>query len=60
MFVKLFESIASNPWVLAVGTVAFFTIKGLLWLLIPALALRFRNRFRRSKQPINEAIQVVE
>ena len=43
MLNQILNAIAGNPWVLAVGTIAFFTIKGVLWLLIPFLVVRWRR-----------------
>jgi hypothetical protein len=43
MLDQILNIITSNPWVLAAGTIAFFTIKGILWLLIPFLVIRWRR-----------------
>jgi len=44
MISVLFESVCSNPWVIALGTLAFFTLKGLAWLVVPTMMIRWRNR----------------
>jgi hypothetical protein len=50
MLDQILNAITHNPWVLALGTVAFFAIKGILWLLIPFLVIRYRRlAFRNSK-----------
>ena len=43
MLDQILNAITGNPWVLAIGTVAFFTVKGILWLLIPFLVIRWRR-----------------
>ena len=43
MLDQILNAITHNPWVLALGTVAFFAIKGILWLLIPFLVIRWRR-----------------
>ncbi len=54
MLDQILNAITGNPWVLAVGTVAFFTIKGILWLLIPFLVIRWRRLvFRRQHESEN-------
>ncbi len=37
------NALAENSWLLAVGTIAFFTVKGLLWLLVPFVLFRLRK-----------------
>jgi len=44
MISQIFESVCSQPWIIAVGTIAFFTVKGLAWLVVPAMMIRWRNR----------------
>jgi len=44
MISVLFESVCGNPWIIALGTVAFFTLKGLAWLIVPTMMIRWRNR----------------
>ena len=50
MLNQILNGILSNPWVLAIGTVAFFTVKGILWLLIPFLIVRWRRLTIQSKR----------
>lgn len=51
MLEQILNAITNNPWVLAVGTVAFFTVKGILWLVIPFLVIRWRRLvFQRSHE----------
>jgi hypothetical protein len=40
---QILNAIRHNPWVLAIGTLAFFSLKGILWLLIPFLVIRWRR-----------------
>ena len=51
MISALFESVFSNPWIIAVGTVIFFTVKGLAWLVVPAMMIRWRKRTLRKIIP---------
>ena len=44
MISQIFESVCSQPWIIAVGTITFFTVKGLAWLVVPAMMIRWRNR----------------
>ncbi len=39
------NAMAENSWLLAVGTIAFFTVKGLLWLTVPFVLYRLRKLF---------------
>jgi len=48
MISVLFESLCSHPWIIALGTVAFFTLKGLAWLVIPTMMIRWRNRLLKN------------
>ncbi len=48
MVATLIELIVNNKWVFAVGTFSFFAIKGLMWLLIPALIVRYKVRAKRK------------
>ncbi len=49
MLEQFLNAVTQNPWVLALGTVAFFTIKGILWLVVPFLIIRWRRlSFRRN------------
>jgi len=48
MISVLFESVCSQPWIIALGTVAFFTLKGLAWLVVPTMMIRWRNRRLRK------------
>jgi hypothetical protein len=58
MLDHILNAITGNPWVLAAGTVAFFTIKGVLWLLIPFLVIRWRKlvarRYHESQNAASE------
>jgi len=49
MLSDLIEAIVSNRWVIGFGTIGFFTVKGLAWLVIPALMLRWRNKILEKK-----------
>lgn len=49
MLEQMLTAITQNPWILAIGTVSFFAIKGILWLTIPYLAVRWRRRFLKSR-----------
>ncbi len=40
---KLLNAVTQNPWVLFLGTLAFFTVKGMLWIAIPFLVIRWRR-----------------
>lgn len=52
MLEQFLKAVTQNPWVLALGTVAFFTVKGILWLVVPFLIIRWRRfSFRRSVEP---------
>ena len=59
MLYDLLNAIVHNPWVLALGTIAFFTIKGILWLVIPFLVIRWRrlaiDRRQATEVPVHEA-----
>ena len=50
MITQVFESVCSQPWIIAMGTVTFFTVKGLAWLLVPAMMIRWRNRSLKKSQ----------
>ena len=39
-----------NSWLLAVATVAFFTIKGLLWIVVPMIAIRWKRWYFRANR----------
>jgi len=54
MISALFESVFSNPWIIAVGTVIFFTVKGLAWLIVPAMIIRWRKR--RLKKAFRQGV----
>ncbi len=43
MLDQILTGISQNPWVLALGTVTFFAIKGILWLTIPILLIRWKR-----------------
>ena len=43
MLEKIATGISNNPWLLAIGTVAFFAAKGLIWLAVPYLFYRWRK-----------------
>ncbi len=42
MLYAAWEWIVHNPLIIGTSTVVFFTVKGLLWLIVPALILRRR------------------
>lgn len=48
MIEQAWNALFNNSWALAVFTLAFFTIKGLLWLIVPVLVLRGRHWFVRT------------
>ena len=43
MLNQILTALTHNPWFIALGTVAFFSIKGILWLVIPFLVIRWRG-----------------
>jgi len=53
MISQIFESVLSQPWIIAAGTVTFFTVKGLAWLVVPAMIVRWRGH--RSKKSRRQA-----
>ena len=55
MLDQILNAIAGNPWILAIGTVAFFTVKGILWLLIPFLVIRWRRLVVRRQHESENA-----
>lgn len=55
MLDQILNAITHNPWVLALGTVAFFAIKGVLWLLIPFLVIRWRRVANHRHREIENA-----
>lgn len=50
MLFDIIDVVSTNPWVLAAGTVFFFTAKGLAWLILPAMVLRLRKWNRARKR----------
>ena len=55
MLEKIATGITNNPWLLAIGTVAFFAAKGLIWLAIPYLLFRWRKSTPDSaSKPLHE------
>ncbi len=49
MWTHFWQWIIDQPFIIAAATVAIFTGKGLLWLVMPALiARKFRNRAKRA------------
>jgi energy-converting hydrogenase Eha subunit G len=48
MFGQAWNAISGNSWALAIATFAFFTVKGLLWLVVPYLVVRSRSWFVRT------------
>ena len=40
---QIWTAISQNPWILALATVIFFVIKGVLWLTVPFLLVRWRR-----------------
>jgi len=54
MLDQILKVTTQNPWVLALGTIAFFAIKGILWLLIPFMVIRWRKvANRRHRETVN-------
>jgi hypothetical protein len=49
MLEQMLTAITQNPWILAIGTLSFFAIKGIFWLTIPYLAIRWRRRLLKSR-----------
>jgi len=45
-----FYSYLNHSLVLSLATVVFFTVKGLMWLVIPAMVLRIRNRRMKCRE----------
>lgn len=41
---ELLQQFLNNSLLVSLATIAFFTIKGLLWLIIPAVVIRMRHR----------------
>jgi hypothetical protein len=55
MLEKITAGILNSPWLLAIGTVAFFLVKGMVWVVAPYLLLRWRHSsFRTSKKSSEE------
>jgi hypothetical protein len=55
MLEKIATGITNNPWLLAIGTVAFFAAKGLVWLAVPYLFFRWRKSTPESaSKPLQE------
>jgi hypothetical protein len=50
MISEWMDAVVGNRWILAAGTVGFFTLKGLAWLIIPAVVLRWRRTSRSPEQ----------
>ena len=55
MLEKLATGITNNPWLLAVGAVVFFAVKGLIWLTVPYLLYRWRKSAPRSASKLQES-----
>ncbi len=51
---SIIELILGNKLLIAVATFSFFAIKGLAWLIVPALWLKYRNRCKRPADRICE------
>jgi hypothetical protein len=47
MFEQAWKSLLDNSLIATSVTIAFFTIKGLMWLMVPLMMEHFRRRFRR-------------
>jgi hypothetical protein len=50
MISEWMEAVVGNRWILAAGTVGFFTVKGLAWLIVPAVVLRWRRTNRSQSR----------
>ncbi len=48
---EILQHLLNNSLVLSLATIAFFTIKGLLWLLVPAVVIRMRHRGKKFRIP---------
>jgi hypothetical protein len=48
------ETLFNGSWIAIIATVSFFTIKGLCWLIIPAIVIKLRNgrRINRKSQSV--------
>ncbi|MDX1925627.1 MAG: hypothetical protein SFV81_03865 [Pirellulaceae bacterium] len=42
--------LGEKSWILAIATIAFFTIKGLLWIAVPMLVIRWKRWFVRDNR----------
>ncbi len=60
MLEKIATGITNNPWLLAIGTVAFFAAKGVIWLAVPYLLYRWRKSTPHSaSKPLQETSSAV-
>lgn len=50
-YASIWESLGSNSIWLAALTIMFFTVKGLLWLLVPLVLIRWRRIFKKGSSP---------
>ena len=46
---------ASGSWWIAICTIAFFTVKGLLWIALPVIAFRMRRLLGRGASPLQSS-----
>jgi hypothetical protein len=59
MVEQAWNALSNNSRVIALCTLAFFTIKGLLWLMVPVLVVRGRSSLVCENEPIGQRAPAV-